>query len=493
MVTNGSMKTSEIRRIAEACRRDIPDQDDRAQEILKRTAGQLSPRAAHRLASGLTLAQVSHRLNDAVGDAGYSRYSDSKVCGWEHWPRGKYSKPPAGALVLLAQMYGTTVDQLLTVEEEEQYSLLDQKMLRSPDSHPIARKPNVVLSLDEDDSGSDSIERIADTSLRLIRDHLQRSTPVTLPGSLMTDMEEEVRRLVRDHAFIGSATTAPRTMAQLTLVLQMLEGGPHPRQVIDLYKAGAILTALMADACASAGLHEQSLRHARYAEDLALSAGYNPIRRWSRGTMMASIEGREKRPAKALALVRDASGLAEGSGANPQLLNAEGIHLARMGQTDAARQKVRQAIECPDYDDELSTEFGGAFAYPVSKRMQIASVTLNVIGDHEHALVTAEHALHSYSSVPEMERPSGNVTAARIELMVAQLHTGRMSEAEQSLNDLLSTPALATTRHHWWLMRLQEVAHQPSFGMAGRSTEIGEFLNDSKLILGTTARQLKAS
>ncbi len=87
-----------------------------------------TPLRLYRYAAGLTAAQVVAEFN-AREPSGTAPLRESRLYDYETWPDAG-RRPPAWALWLLGQIYGTRPSQLLTPAAYATYSRHDQDILR---------------------------------------------------------------------------------------------------------------------------------------------------------------------------------------------------------------------------------------------------------------------------------------------------------------------------------------------------------------------------
>ncbi|MEV6215749.1 tetratricopeptide repeat protein [Nocardia sp. NPDC051833] len=139
------------------------------------------PRQAWRLANDLTQEAVAHRFNERVRERD-APMVNSRIAAYESWPNGRSSaRPTVEVLEILAEIYGTTWDQLVDAEDIVRLSphvlskLADAVSARVAAADPAGRSSGRAMPSDVSDFVGRSGQ--LDEIHRRIVDHLQQRKP----------------------------------------------------------------------------------------------------------------------------------------------------------------------------------------------------------------------------------------------------------------------------------------------------------------------------
>jgi tetratricopeptide (TPR) repeat protein len=430
------------------------------------------PRQAWRHAHGFTQDEVAQRYNEVVDDAA-AAMTGKRISDYESWPNSG-ARPLPGVLAVLATIYQTTPANLVDYADLEHMPRADVQAIQS--AHPplidgtyiesnriaapkASAEDRLVLGVANRElpqrppTLKDVLEYISKQS----RDHAERAEMTNLPLPTLEELDNEVRRLTKEHLYINSLELFSDTVRARDRVYRLLEGHQYPAQTSHLYLLASILCALLADTCASVGYHSAASEHIHAAGVYAEIIGHNSLRVWSRAGLEASLAlwgGREHR---ALQLSESAANWPSTAISRLHVYNARGLHAASLGKEELARDYLQTARDLREHvqdDDELYDEFRGMFAYPAEKQSQIAAVAYVKLGDAQAAMAEATKALDLYRSKPAEERAFGNEASASIDLARGHLISGEIEGAAEALTDVLRLPPIQ--RQEWFVLRLKE-------------------------------------
>ncbi|OHV43931.1 hypothetical protein [Pseudofrankia sp. BMG5.36] len=113
----------------------------------------LRPRAAHRVAHGWTQPQAADRINahaarTGLDPNGVASMTGPRLCELENWPVPDRRRPTPQILALLAEVYGTSIHNLLDLDDREQMPQADLLLLattrRDVPATPQAGPPSLA-------------------------------------------------------------------------------------------------------------------------------------------------------------------------------------------------------------------------------------------------------------------------------------------------------------------------------------------------------------
>lgn len=113
----------------------------------------MSPRAAFRLAHGMTQDEVAARWRDL--SPGEPTVKRSRIQEYEAWPNAGGRRPGVAALTMLAQIYQTSARRLLTDDEYGHYSDGERAAIDSIDyrDRDECQRPRILMSSCDNEGG----------------------------------------------------------------------------------------------------------------------------------------------------------------------------------------------------------------------------------------------------------------------------------------------------------------------------------------------------
>jgi hypothetical protein len=178
----------------------------------------LRPRAAHRVAHGWTQQQACDRINAHAARTGRDPLGNTvlgapRLSEVEHWPLPPHRRPTPGLLVLLAEVYGTEVHNLLDLEDRELIP------------------PTELLLLDKIGALAGQTRQYADRLGAVERSHRDEASPETPVAQLPArpDSAGPMRQLPPQ-----PGVTSVTGGADLSLVVEVGSAAVSPRGVPEL-------------------------------------------------------------------------------------------------------------------------------------------------------------------------------------------------------------------------------------------------------------------
>lgn len=419
------------------------------------------PREAWRLARELSLDEVAARFNVLLDDP-RAPMRKGRIWDYEKWPPGG-ARPTLRTLRNLAQIYDTTWDQLVDLEDLAHMPPSDKAAYhRARAEHRDADRYLFGFSAEPTTTSFPRLlipdserARVQRTGLSTARLAYERNTARLGHGKPAIQLVEEVvMAAARDSARFGQrveqTNVGPYTFEELhtevyrivdaypnrpvfptfldTLELrdcafQLIEGRQHPAQSRDLYLLTGMVCSILSNASFDLGYISAAQTQARTAYLCAELAGSNWLRAWIRGTQSLvaywddQFDDAVNHAQAAWDLMPE-----QGSARVRLAANAARAH-ARRGDSDAADEALTLVSEARDQmtaDDDP----GGMFAFPLGKQLYCESSThLWLGGDRRlrHAESAAAKSVAWYEQPPQEERRLGELCLGKLDLAAAQL------------------------------------------------------------------------
>lgn len=444
------------------------------------------PRQAWRHANGLTQDDVALRYNDLVKDRD-ARMVGKRISDFEAWPRGG-QMPSAHVLLQLADVLGASVADLVDSEDMRALPAHVTTVLRLGTEQGRREEAAPPLDPVQEQVTPATFKQLITAAAEESRMHAERAEiRVTAPLTL-EQLTDDVVRLSREHLYVNSTELFGETLRARNQAYRLLELDQYPREKEYLYYLAGILCCLLSDTALSVGFPRAATDLAQSAFAYGEIAGHDGLRLWSR-TMTASVAFWNGRVRRANELNDSGDRFAGNAIRKVQIANGRALFQACTGRHDEARASLDQAREHREQvtgDDELIDRIGGMFAYPPSKQLQIASMTLVQLGDHRQAVAAAEESLRLYRAGPPESRAFGNEAAASIELARCQILAGELDAAEHSLRPVLALPP--SRRQQWFLGRLQQLLDPLSTPTYAKSVPAAELADVIEQFCSVTAR-----
>ncbi|MEU4229606.1 helix-turn-helix transcriptional regulator [Nonomuraea sp. NPDC026600] len=397
-----------------------------------RARWQMRPREAWRHAYGWTLQQLADRVNvpAASGPDGALATDASLVGKWEKWPQGG-RRPTARALVLLAEVFGCEVDELLDLDDRRELPDVELRLISRPDS--VAEPPAATTAEPAEQVLSASTAEFVHHAAAESATWAQWAEASNVGDIALEQLLSDTRALASSYLSGDPLTVFGAVRALRDRVFSLLEGRQYPRQSTDLYAVAGYLCALLAWISSDLGQIRDADTQGRTAWLCAELSGSNDLRAWvlSTRSKIAFWDGR----------LREAIGFAR-RGASYQPQGTAGILLAcqeadawsTLGAGGEAREAIVRAADARGQVAGID-EVAGIFSCSDFRRSNYASAVLLRIGAPAEALRESEEALSS-------RQPQAYGTAAQVRIVqgFAHLALGEPDGAAQALRSVLALP-----------------------------------------------------
>lgn len=212
---------------------------------------QKRPREAWRLAAELSLDEAAARYN-TIRTARGAPMRQARVWDYEQWPRAG-ARPTVRALKILAQVYGTTWDRLVDLEDLTHMNEQDREAYhavtaaRRRGAAMVASTPVAAsTALEPGEDGADAAEADAAGAEDVIEEAAEQSAQLaTWAGStnvdddLLDQLGRRIRGVAHAYVYYRPYPLLVRTCRIRNRVRTLLQGRQRPPQTRELYLAGA--------------------------------------------------------------------------------------------------------------------------------------------------------------------------------------------------------------------------------------------------------------
>jgi transcriptional regulator with XRE-family HTH domain len=372
--------------------------------------------------------EMARRLIDAGHAAGDKAMPaiDSMTTYIRRWEQGKYGLTERYQLYYCAALG------------------LDPSQFGQHSPAPSMSRTVAYRGTNEPDPGGFTVEREVLMTAHESSDHAEQAGQPGLSVATLEQLRADVVRL-------ASLTDTGEPLAVFLdlrrvrdRVYRLLDRHLWPREQTDLYFLLGCLNGLMAVAANRLGYPGAAEELNRAGWAYAHAIDHRPLMAWSRGelSVFAYFHGRfeESRDLALSGLEYVATG-PHGAALYTYVARAAG----RMGDTDAARQAVRDAHEARhrDYTGEL-LEIGGNFFVSEATHYGMAGSALTAtVGAEHEAAGELEHAIDLYNEGPgdREEFYVWGKPLAGIDLAAVRLRSGALDAAAEALQPALALPA----------------------------------------------------
>lgn len=429
-----------------------------------RTRWRMRPREAWRHALGLTLQDAADKLNDlGARHPGQAVAADASLLGkWEKWPVSSGRRPTLSVLVLLAELYGCEVEDLLDLEDrralpESHLRVLRHTAAELAQGREAAAPATEPRTLAERPTDPQMVRAAAAESAAWA----QWAESTNVGGIALEQLMADARTLAGEYLTDEPIALFQRTRALRDRTFALLEGHQHPRQSSDLYVAAGYLCGLLAWMTSDLGVLGDADTQGRTAWLCAELSGHNDLRAWvlSTRSKIAFWDGR----------LRDAINYAR-RGATYEPHGTVSILLAcqeadawsQLGAADEAQAAIARAADARARITGAD-EIGGLFSCPDIRHANYAAAVHLRTGDPRLALAEAQQALagepfHAYGTTAQLHiaeatahlalrEPDGTAEAVRPVLdMPADRRLAPVTARMQELARAMAYSSLAGSR-----------------------------------------------
>jgi tetratricopeptide (TPR) repeat protein len=382
-------------------------------------------REAWRHAHGLSLQEAADRINHAGAGRAEAVAADASLIGkWEKWPLDTGRRPSDAVLVLMAEVYGCEVEQLLDLDDRRALPGTSRPAARPPRNADTGTTDVVHPPEPEHPTAAAAVRQAADESAAWA----QWAETTNIGDLALEQVHADVRSLASEYLGGDAVQVFARTRSLRDRVFGLLEGHQSPRQSADV--AAGYLCALLAWMSSDLGHLAEADTHGRTAWLCAEKAEHNGLRAWTASTRskVAFWDGRLR---DAVNHARRGASCAPGGTVGALLACQEADAWSKLGaaeETQAALRRAEAAREGASGEDEV----GGLFSCTVGRQEQYAAGAHLRVGLYADALAEADRALSHLQAQPV--RAYG--TEAQTSISRAMGHVG-LGEPEAVLEVLL--------------------------------------------------------
>ncbi|MCC5035100.1 XRE family transcriptional regulator [Streptomyces sp. WAC 00631] len=435
-----------------------------------RSRWRMRPREAWRHAHGWTLQETADRINDLSssrpGPGGAVAADASLVGKWEKWPGPSSRRPSLTALLLIAEVFGCQVEDVIDLEDRRALPESDVRILHRAAPAEASSTPTVPRTAPQAPAlqGPELVRTAAEESAAWAR-----WAETTNIGELaLEQVMSDTRRLSADYLTENPVTVFSRTRVLRDQVFALLEGRQHPRQTADLYAAAGYLCGLLAWMSSDFGRLQDADTQGRTAWLCAELAGHNDLRAWvlSTRSKIAFWGGRMK---ESITYARRGAAYAPVGTAGVLLACQEADAWSQLGAAHEAREALARASDARE--QQGPDDIGGLFSCPECRRANYASAVMLRTGEPSHALQEIEEALAAQPAAAY-----GTQSQMRISQASAHLALGEPEGATEALQPVFALPPE---------QRLEPVTH--------RLHELVTTLARSRMATGASAAALQSA
>ncbi len=394
------------------------------------------PRRAWRDAAELSQREAGERFNQVTGNP-RATMTGNRIWDFERWPDGGV-RPTIGTLKTLAEVYGTTWDQLVDVLDLADMPETDRLEYLEMSRVPARPAPVLVAHAPRrrGSSREDLVAEVADESAEFG----EWAGMSEVADATIEQYETQARRLARDFDF--AAPVLPLLLDTRRLrdrVTAKLRGHTRLDQARDLYLLASQVCGLLAWETADLGDYRAADTHAWTAWMCAEQAGHDGARAWVRATQskLAYWDGRYTESAQ---FAEDGLNYSTADSARVMLALFRARALARTGQREDAQQALSQA----DTERSRATApdlLGGTWSMPPVRYHGIAANTQMLLDAPAQVLADAEQVIALTDAAPADERRIRTSAHARLDSAIAHLQQQELDGAVTVLRPVLDLPA----------------------------------------------------
>ncbi|MGV4923684.1 helix-turn-helix domain-containing protein [Streptomyces sp. BHT-5-2] len=391
----------------------------------------IRPRAAWRLAHGLTLQEVADRVNDLASTRpGVAVAADASLAArWEKWPSRTGRRPTPSVLVVLAEVFGCTAEELIDFKDRQAMPPGELQILRhgAPRRQaPQISAPPAYVAVPEPES--DPVQAAAGESAVWA----QWAESTNVGDIALEQLTADVRALGRDYLCRDPAIVFRDARQLRDRIFDLLRGHQPPKQSSELYVLAGYLCCLLAWMSSDLSPRlDYADTQGRTAWLCASLADHTELRAWTLSTRskIAFWDGRFR---DAIAFAREGAALRPSGTVGVLLACQEADAWSRLEAADeahAALARAHEAQESLQGDDDV----GGLLSCPNFRRVNYSTGVNLRTGRASEALQQATGALvgpspHAYGTTAQM----------RITLACAHVVMGDSDGAAEALRPVLT-------------------------------------------------------
>lgn len=403
------------------------------------------PREAWRLARELSLDAAAEHFN-AIRDDARASMRKGRIWDYEQWPSGGV-RPTLSTLRTLAQVYSTTWDRLVDLEDLAQMPQEDREAyhamlaaLRRSASVPLTGRITVIGRGHEVDDPPDRPQRPPE---HVIEEAAEESAELTtwagssnVTDETLGELTQGLRSLAHAYVFSPPYPLLLRTRKLRNRVSRLLRGRQNPQHTRDLYLLGARSCTLLAWMTGDLGNYLAAGDHASAAWMCAQMADHNGARTWVRATQskLAYWSGDYVESAR---LAADGLDYAPVDSASVLLALLQARAHARVGRVSEANdaltrwREMREQVPGPD-------QVGGVLGLSQAQQHYLAGSTYLELRQPVDTLTEATRSIALFEATPTEQRFYGAEILARIDAVRAHLQGGDLDGAAEEIPPILA-------------------------------------------------------
>jgi transcriptional regulator with XRE-family HTH domain len=392
------------------------------------------PRRAWREAAELSQRESAERFNQVTGNP-RAPMTGNRIWDFEQWPDGGV-RPTIATLKTLADVYGTTWDQLVDIHDLADMPETDRLEYLEISRAPVRPAPVPVVHVPRRrGTREDLVAEVADESAEFG----EWAGMSEVADATIEQYETRARRLARDFDF--AASPLPLLLETRRLrdrVTARLRGHIRLDQARDLYLLAAQVCGLLAWQTADLGDYRAADTHAWTAWMCAEQAGHDGARAWVRATQskLAYWDGRYTESAQ---FAEDGLNYRTADSARVMLALFRARALARTGQREDAGRALNQAdiersgVTAPDL-------LAGIWSMPPVRYHGIAANTQMLLEAPAQVLADARQVITLTDAAPADERHLWTDAHAHVDSAIAHLQQQELDGAVNALRPVLDLP-----------------------------------------------------
>ncbi|WP_322780382.1 helix-turn-helix transcriptional regulator [Frankia sp. Cas4] len=344
--------------------------DEIAVEFARRY--RLRPRAAHRVAHGWTQQQAAGHINAhaariGLDPDGTATMTAPRLSEMENWPLPLRRRPTPQILALLAEVYDTSIHNLLDLDDREHLAPADTHLIDTVRRTGRAR-PELSLAINvpsdttivESDTfpyrapvipvvangaGTGNGQHDLHAELLDVGRRLQYFAAPTVHTTLLDYLDSFIDVSIESYEVRGPAALMPHVTRQRTWVQTLVEGWQLPRDRRRLLGIAARLSGLAGYMAVNLGDFPLARAYCTEAFTIAVAVEDGDFAAWIRGTeSLCEYYAGDYR--LALEHARDGQGHAAGGPQTIRLVvNGEARALGQLGDREGVREAVGRAFD----------------------------------------------------------------------------------------------------------------------------------------------------
>ena len=463
--------------------------DEIAVEFARRY--KLRPRAAHRHARGWTQAQAANHINAhaarvGLDPQGAAPMTAPRLSELENWPLpNNRRRPTPQLLALLAEVYDTSIHNLIDLDDREHLTPADHLILgqtgqiqhtstrirATTRSYPVTLSAPAAGGLQPGGIERISIAYVPVEMERVMSaakesgEHAMFAAARSLDASSVEQLADDVRRLAHTYNTTPPFPMFTELSKTRNTVYALLEQTKRPQQLNELYMFAGQLCGLLGIVSLDLGFPDAGVENARAAWAYGQIIDDDGLRSWARA-VQATIAFWSDRPREGIRLTSTGLEHARPGSGKVRLHAVQARSYAMIGAADEAMTALDAAQRTAEEDasDDLLDSVGGEFSFGEERRLLSAAATHLALGQIDQAEHAAAQAIGLFTAIPVADRWTPGEHGARVDLIVARTLGGNLDGAHDALVPVLALPSEQRTgRLTGRLHRLRRSLSQPTY------------------------------